>query len=163
MREKGTFKRDTHHLHIILKITLWCWLNLCSLQYLNQNLLSSFHQWNNNVSCYLFHLFQNLGNHFNKDGESWGRKYPQTISFNSQECPTIQMVIFPQRKPYFPQINDEVVYFRHGMLLFIVLLYWILIISIDRSRIIYKHRQGEETFWFESSRHSFYHSRTRVC
>ena len=54
--------------------------------------------------------------------------------------------VVPQGKTYFPQISDEVVYFRHGMLFFIFLLYGMLIISIDRSRIIYKHCQGKETF-----------------
>ena len=31
--------------------------------------------------------------------------------------------VVPQRKPYFPQISDEVVYFKHGMWFFIFLLY----------------------------------------
>ena len=74
----------------------------------------------------------------------------QTHSIPYQPSKWLSTVV-PQRKPYFPQISDEVVYFRHGMLLFTVLLYWILIISIDRSRIVYKHRQGKETFWFKSS------------
>ena len=57
-----------------------------------------------------------------KVGEGSIPKQCHSIPESVQPSEWLSSVV-PQRKPYFPQISDEVVYFRQGMWFFIVLLY----------------------------------------